>query len=91
MKLRAYQRENEMFKEIQKIGDESRRIYQILTSEDCRIDLLKQEKRKKKNNKNINYTLPNLIYNQGNINLFKPKVMKKNILSKTFYSTSKQN
>ena len=91
MKLRTYQRENEMFKEIQKIGDESRRIYQILTSEDCRIDLLKQEKRKKKNNKNINYTLPNLIYNQGNINLFKPKVMKKNILSKTFYSTSKQN
>ena len=90
MKLRAYQRENEMFKEIQKIGDESRRIYQILTSEDCRIDLLKQEKRKKKNNKNINYTLPNLIYNQGNINLFKPKGMKKNILSKTFYSTSKQ-
>ena len=90
MKLRTYQRENEMFKEIQKIGDESRRIYQILTSEDCRIDLLKQEKRKKKNNKNINYTLPNLIYNQGNINLFKPKVMKKNILSKTFYSTSKQ-
>ena len=91
MILRTYQRENEMFKEIQKIGDESRRIYQILTSEDCRIDLLKQEKRKKKNNKNINYTLPNLIYNQGNINLFKPKVMKKNILSKTFYSTSKQN
>ena len=91
MKLRTFQRENEMFKEIQKIGDESRRIYQILTSEDCRIDLLKQEKRKKKNNKNINYTLPNLIYNQGNINLFKPKVMKKNILSKTFYSTSKQN
>ena len=91
MKLRTYQRENEMFKEIQKIGDESRRIYQILTSEDCRIDLLKQEKRKKKNNKNINYTLPNLIYNQGNINLFKPKGMKKNILSKTFYSTSKQN
>jgi hypothetical protein len=90
MKLRTYQRENEMFKEIQKIGDESRRIYQILTSEDCRIDLLKQEKRKKKNNKNINYTLPNLIYNQGNINLFKPKGMKKNILSKTFYSTSKQ-
>jgi hypothetical protein len=42
-------------------------------------------------NKTINYTLPNLIYNQGNINLFKPKGMKKNILSKTFYSTSKQN
>ena len=47
MKLRTYQRENEMFKEIQKIGDESRRIYQILTSEDCRIDLLIQETRKK--------------------------------------------
>ena len=90
MKLRAYQKEKEMFKEIQKIGDESKRINQILNSEDWRIDLLKQEKRKKNNNKTINYTLPNLIYNQGNINLFKPKGMKKNILSKTFYSTSKQ-
>ena len=47
MKLRAYQKEKEMFKEIQKIGDESRRIYQILNSDDCRIDLLKQNKKKK--------------------------------------------
>ena len=71
MKLSASQRENEMFEEIKKIGDESRRIYQILSSEDYKIDLLKKRKKKKKTHKNINYTLPNLIYNQGNINLNK--------------------
>ena len=90
MKLRAYQKEKEMFKEIQKIGDESKRINQILNSEDWRIDLLKQEKRKKNNNKTINYTLPNLIYNQGNINVYKPKGIKKNVLYKTFYPNSNQ-
>ena len=90
MKLRVYQKEKEMFKEIQKIGDESRRIYQILNSDDCRIDLLMQNKKKKMTNKTINYTLPNLIYNQGIINPYKPKKIKTNVLYKTFYSNSNQ-
>ena len=77
--------------------DESNKINQILNSDDWRIDLLKQDLRKRKRNK-IN-TLPNLIYNQGqkmpfkttSNSPFKYNEKKKdlnNLMSKTVYSNS---
>ena len=61
MKLKFSEKDKEIFKDIRRMKDESNKINQILNSDDWRIDLLKQDLRKRKRNK-IN-TLPNLIYN----------------------------
>ena len=95
--LKLNEKERGIFKEINRIRDESNRINQILNSEDCRIDLLKENIRRRKKKININ-TLPNLIYNQGNNNIpikisnFKSKEKKKitGKLSKTVYPNSKR-
>ena len=97
MKLKFSEKDKEIFKDIRRMKDESNKINQILNSDDWRIDLLKQDLRKRKRNK-IN-TLPNLIYNQGqkmpfkttSNSPFKYNEKKKdlnNLMSKTVYSNS---
>jgi hypothetical protein len=65
MKLKYSEKDIEIFRDIRRMTDESRKINQILNSDDFNIDLLKLDLRRQKR-KNNTKSLPNLIYNQGN-------------------------
>ena len=94
MKLKYSEKDIEIFRDIRRMTDESRKINQILNSDDFNIDLLKLDLRKQKRKINTK-SLPNLIYNQGNNIPFKTsspfKVSNKKIQSNTFTKTLYQN
>ena len=65
MKVKLNEKDKAIYQDIKRMKDESRRINQILRSDDYIIDLLKQDIRKKTKS-NSTKSLPNLIFRQGN-------------------------